>query len=146
MQIFFLVLIFFTNPIFGETKNESVEMLLRFHQKDKNGSIINYTFIKKSSDIEKTNAIYVLKLSDNNKQLNEKVINANDATILIAQMNDLLWNFEYKKKVNKGHCSLFSDLEINGSKTIICQKDKIKTAQILGIRSRLDHLLKTTKH
>ena len=124
-------------------------MLLRFDKKEKNGSTLDYIFIKKQSDVEKKNAIYTLQLNDNNKLLNEKVINASDAIILIAQVNDLLWNLEYKNKVNevnKVPCSMFADLEINGSKTIICQKDKIKAVKILGIRSRLDFLLKATKH
>lgn len=136
MRPLFVMLLFFSTSIFAKEKNESAEALLRFHKSQTGDVTSDYLFTKNLSNI------YTLKLSKENTIVREKVINSKDASTLIAQMNDLLWDFEYKKKTAKSPCSLFADLAIAGSKTSICTKEKLKAAKILGIRGRLDYLLK----
>jgi len=140
MRPLFVMLLFFSTSLLAkdknESSNESTEALLRFHKRQTDDVAINYLFTKNLSNI------YTLKLSKENTIVKEKVINPKDASILIAQMNDMLWDFEYKKKPFNSTCSLFADLAIAGSKTSICSKEKLKAAKILGIRGRLDYLLK----
>jgi hypothetical protein len=86
---------------------------------------------------------YVLKAVDSKKNHKLKSMNETDANILVAQMNDMSWEFAYKSpNKNKMCMTTIAELDSNKTKAKICSTEKGKYARVLGLASRFEHLLK----
>jgi hypothetical protein len=92
---------------------------------------VTFVFVQTLATKDHSANYQLTRISLNNK---EKIISLkdSDAKILIAQMNDMIWDFEYKRKrIEKSKCKLVVTLEANSNKTLVCAEEKMKISKIV---------------
>lgn len=126
---------------FAKNAEEKIVAHITLKSDAKNHEVSTYSFVK-TIDLKK-NEIFQLKLMNSKKMIKEKNVNNTDANIFIAQMNDMIWDFEYKRKnQNSKVCTPVILLEVGPSQTKICGNERIKISKIQGMIRHLESMLK----